>query len=358
MEVRGLERSRTGTAFLVLLAASAFVATAALLRDRLPGGTQHERTEIKFAHFRAHRDEFTLAFFGSSRVFRGFDPELFDRVCAEQGVRTRSYNFGIPGSHAIEIQHLLARLQGVAPERLDFALIDPEGLNVPAIHRNFQARAVVDWHDLEMTRLISRYVLDGPYDAPTKREYLFGHWGSCAYNFANVGRSLGWVDAWLGIVPSDAFVAETIGPEGNGYWADFVNPDQPTRREERFQRKGQQDYLARLEELRAKKPSGEPASQVSLTLFQRMSRLVRELGAEPVFVTLPALYLQDDLLSAHAAGQVEHLLCFHDPNLHPELYEVDHREDQTHLNAAGARLFTEKLAREFAQLAKQIESQQ
>lgn len=349
MSVSAKRSRRVGAVSHVALALLAFIAASVLLRPLLPGGTQHERTEVKFGHFRAHKDEFSLAFFGSSRVFRGFDPHVFDGICAEHGIATRSFNFGIGGSHAIEIEHLLLRVHALAP-RLDFVLIDPEDLNLPALHENLRARSVIDWHDLETTRFVTGLIASQPLGKLEKLELIVQHWNSWLYNQANVGRGLGWFDRWLGIEPSAEFIALTLGPHGNGYSADARE-----RRERRFELKGREEYLASLAEFERKQPTGAPPSAAALELYRRMQRLVKDLGAQTVFVTLPALYIQNDLLGAHAAGEVELLLSYHDPLANAELYVPESREDGTHLNAEGARVFSEKLARDFVAFAKRVE---
>jgi lysophospholipase L1-like esterase len=190
------------------------------------------------------------------------------------------------------------------------------------------------------------------------------HIGSCVYNLANVGRALGWVDAWLGVRPDSEFIVKTLGPTLNGYCAECVDEGQPSRRTLRFQRKGVNEYEINLEDFRRKleefrkEPTGAPPNATALTLFRRIVRMSSELHARPIFVTLPALYIQSDLLGAHALGEVPDLLEYHDPDLHPDLYAPDNREDQTHLNAEGARLFTEKLARDFVELVKRSEPRQ
>lgn len=350
MSVSAKRSGLAGALSLVGLATLAFVAAGAVLRAFLPGGTQHERTEVKFEHFREHRREFNVLFFGSSRVFRGFDPQAFDRVCAENGVATRSFNFGIGGSHAIEIEHLLTRVHGLAPQGLDFVLVDPEGLDLPAIHDNFHASSVIAWHDLARTRFVTELLDSQPLDAWTKLDLAGSHWSSCAYHYANIGRALGLVDACLGIAPSAERIEQTLGPFGNGYSADARE-----RRERRFESKGRDEYLALLAEFELERPTGAPPSAAALELYRRLQRLAKDLGAQPVFVTLPALYIQNDLLGAHAAGEVELLLGYHDPLANAELYALESREDHTHLNADGARIFSEKLARDFVALVKTLE---
>jgi hypothetical protein len=338
---------------LVALAVASFAIACALLRPVLPGGGGLERTETKLAHYAEHADEFDTLFLGSSRTFRGFDPETFDRVTAENGVPTRSFNFGIPGNRAVEIQHLLGRIVALEPRGVRFVLVDPEGLTVMADTRNFRARDVIDWHDFDTTAIVSGHVLRSEGGTRDKIDLLGFHWSSYALNVTNVGRGLGWTDPWLGRVPTKEFVLETVGARGDGYAPLGEEGAELGRRGRRFRSKRVDDYLARLEDFRALAPlEGEP-SPAALALYERIESRASELGAATVFVTQPALYLQHDLIRAHESGAVRWLLRYDDPDLHPELYAPENRYDDTHLNDAGARLFTEELARDFARIQAQ-----
>jgi hypothetical protein len=334
----------------VLLFAAAFGASSWALRGRLPGGSGLERTETKLAHYAEHKGEYDLLFFGSSRAFRGFDPELFDRVLAGRGVATRSFNFGLPGARAVEVQHLLGRVVALAPRGVRYCLIDPEGLSVLPDHRNVRARSVIDWHDPETTALVTRFVLESERDPRRAAELLWAHWSSCALNLANVGRALAWVDRWLGRRPTAEFAAETVGARGDGYSPLGDEGAELGRRGRRFRSKRVDEYLERLEEFRAQRPSRGAPSEAAVELYRRLERRARELGAVTIFVTQPALYLQEDLIAAHARGDVAYLLRYDDPQRFPELYAPENRYDDTHLNEQGARLFTELLARDVAEL--------
>lgn len=347
MQLRGrLARS----AALVALSVASFAIACALLRPLLPGGGGLERTETKLAHYAGRSDEFDTLFLGSSRTFRGFDPEVFDRVASELGVPTRSFNFGIPGNRAVEIQHLLGRIVALEPGGVRFVLVDPEGLSAMPDTRNIRARSVIDWHDPGTTAIVTKYVLESDRGARDKTRLLYFHWSSCALNLTNVGSGVGWLDPWLGRAPAAEFVLETVGERGDGYTPLGEEGSELGRRGRRFKSKRVDEYLARLEEFRAEAPlEGEP-SAAAVALYERIERRASELGATTIFVTQPALYLQHDLIRAHRGGAVRRLLRYDDPDLHPDLYAPENRYDDTHLNEAGARLFTERLARDFARL--------
>src|SRR5262245_33125698 len=161
MEDRG-SNQRGGVGRNVALCLLAAVLASVALRRVLPGGSGLERDEIKLDHFRTHKDEYTLLFFGSSRTHRGFVPSLFDARTKERGLETHSFNFGMPGASAVDAQHMLARVAQTAPGHVDYVFVDPERLNVAVDTRNSRARSVIDWHEPRITWLITRYVLERP----------------------------------------------------------------------------------------------------------------------------------------------------------------------------------------------------
>lgn len=327
------------------------------------GGAHDSRLEIKFAEFAARKDEFDTLFLGSSRTFRGFDPQQFDELTAAAGRPTRSFNFGVPGMRAMEIDRLLERVQDLAPARLRWVFVDPEGLQVLLEEHNTLAREVIDWHDLTRTRLICTYALTSLGDTPTPERavrLLRPHVIAAAYHLAGIGRGLTLIDRLLGLAPDTVWVDETLGPRRDGFVpygsesavgaergaAGTVRRD---RRHRRFLRQ-LETYEALLEDYRASAPPPGAAHPQALEAFGSIATRVEALGASVVFVTQPGLYYQEDLISAAAAGQVTTLFRLDQPDGLPELYDPAHRWDPNHLNHLGAALFTELLAVQFLQL--------
>jgi hypothetical protein len=331
---------------LVTLFLASFVVTTLALREWLPHGGARELVDAKLARFAHEKDAYTVVFAGSSRVHRGFVPEVFEARTSAAGVATRAFNFGAPGSRAFEVEHLLARIGELEPRSLDFVFVDPEGIALLREERNFLARQVIEWHDPQATLRLSRWIANAGVEGGALLAALAPHWKSCAYNVFNIGRSQRLVDAALGELRTPEIERELVGPRLDGYAPLGEDEDALGRRGQRFQRRRER-YLAQVEEYRALRVSDGPADPLALEMYGRIRARIEELGATAVFVTQPALYLQDDLVKAAASGDVPVLLRFDDATLHADLYAPERRYDETHLNDEGARLFTEKLADEF-----------
>jgi len=51
----------------------------------------------KWNHYREHKDEYNSILIGTSRTYRGVMPTILDQLTAQNGVPTKTYNFGIDG---------------------------------------------------------------------------------------------------------------------------------------------------------------------------------------------------------------------------------------------------------------------
>jgi len=316
------------------------------LRPALGGGdVPASRREIKFREFARHKDEYDTLVFGSSRTFRGFDPENFDRLTEAAGTPTRTFNFGIPGARVMEIDRLLERIERLEPARLRWVFVDPERFQVLVDDENALSRAVIDWHDVARTRLICSYAVDGEEQLSRAWRRVRPHLVAAAYNLLGVGRGLELSDQLLGFEPDPETILETLGSRGDG----FPVRDNAGPRHRRFLRQIEV-YHELVEAYRAQEPAPGPPSPQAVQAFAGIARRVRALGAEPVFLTQPGLYRQDDLIQAAEAGEVGTLWRYDDPDRVPGLYAPEARFDANHLNQHGAELFTELVARDFARM--------
>lgn len=334
-----------------LLCAAAFVAVALLVRRTAPHGSGLERMDVKLDAFERRKDEFSLVFLGSSRTMRGFVPELFDARVAEHGLELRSFNLGVPGARVTEMIYLLERLRELRPAKLRYVFVDPEDFEQIHDTRNVLAQSGIIWHDPATTWLLTRHMLDTGFGGARRNAILFDHWRACAFNALNVGRTARWVNAALGRRVDPGFVADSLGERGDGHTALFDEQDTLAKRRRRFER-GRAEYETLVERYSEQRPPPGPAPAQFAELVERIQTLVRELGATPVFVIQPALSWQWDLIKLAEAGQVELLLRYDDPALHPELFAHEQRFDSRHLNDDGAALFTRRLADDFAPWAR------
>ena len=102
----------------------------------------------------------------------------------------------------------------------------------------------------------------------------------------------------------------------------------------------------------------EPLTPEALPLFRGLEQVVRDMGAEPIFVIVPSQNLQGELIDAHAKGEVTTLFRYNDAKRYPEFYTKESRWEVAHLSLRGAQLFTRRLAEDFAAFLEARESDQ
>jgi hypothetical protein len=71
---------------------------------------------------------------------------------------------------------------------------------------------------------------------------------------------------------------------------------------------------------------------------------IKRHDARPLFVLPPRLFNTKKLLHLHKKGIVPDLISFEDPATFPQLYDVDGRFDEYHLNHRTAQEFTKLFA--------------
>ncbi len=349
----------------VALFAAAFAASSAWLNGRLAGRASN-LTETKLHWFEEHGARFNTVFFGSSRAYRGFRPEVFERVAGELGVEVTAFNFGSPASRGFDAYRMLERIERAgAGENLRWVLIDPEPLPwlLKAKEKESMiARGPIDWHDLPTTALVLRYIWT--YDDATPLEKLAAsaeHLHSACYHVGGIGGTENLVNALLGKTQTNRTeLTQRLGKRLDGWLPlDDASVSREDHKSNFLSPKRQARYRRNLEELRAEAVDDEPVSPSASVFFTRLADRVRAMGATPIFVTQPSLTLQDDLVKAWREGLIDHLLRYDDPDDEraARLYLPENRWDKFHLAESGANIFTEMLARDFAALVQELEPQ-
>ncbi len=272
-------------------------------------------------------------FLGSSHTYRHVDVARFDSLRGGGS----SYNFGLRGGSAFEfhyqaermlrlphVKHLVLELRGVDP-RMDLA--------------NRDNRRTYYYHDLRRVRLASRASL--AFDAPLIRRLRIA-----------LGRFGVGLDHYLLPGQGDALLAERLyEPEPfslrdrRGFAA--LSMEEERRRVELFLTKKGQAAFARKKE-RMREPAGTPtrADSVMAAIWLGLYRRAEAQGVEVYFVEQIGDVkdwggLAEVLGAALPPGR---LVSLNDLDRYPGLFDPALWFDSGHLNARGARYFTDLLA--------------
>jgi hypothetical protein len=333
-------------AFSILIFFAALLGSGALLSEVQPFAIVPEVRE-KYAWLAGHIDEYDTLFIGSSRVYRGIMPAVFDELTAAAGVPTHSFNLGIDGMRPPEDAYVFERVLALRPKRLRWVFIETGEVRKSVIRGIDGDVRSLHWHDTQRTILALKALL-APVERPLRwKKVLFGsaqehtplvrtaaHIRLWFMRTLNAGRGAFLVRSWLVAAPT-APLSTVIGEEADGFMPD----DRPTPAEVRA------DYLHDL-----MNPSRisylDRDTQHSL---DGMLTRVSAAGARPVLLITP---LVEKYRCYPQPGSHAPLLDYGESEKRPSLFQIDHRVDHSHLNATGADLFTRVIASDFIELAR------
>jgi len=303
----------------------------------------------KLAHFAAHRDEYDTLFLGSSHFYYQIIPSLFDGVAAENGYPTRSFNAGIAGMRPPEDGYLLERFLSLSPRNLRHVFIELAILRTRV--ENAGSRRAVYWHDWRRMQMIWRSATaqlrkksfkDGVEPTGEWLSEVLTHLLLFLQRATNLGRGE-IITARLG---GSRFVqnpAADLGAALDGW----IPSNRPETMQSEMLSRYQRD-LAERERRPARKYEGDRVSQQALS---QVIADIEKAGAVPVLVVPPTTDSKN--FRPAPVGSRAIVLDFCDLERFPELFEPSHRLDLTHVNTAGAQVFTRLLARRFVEESAQ-----
>ena len=323
----------------IAIALAAFVATAALIHAFLPPMIP-KGIAAKLKFFSEHKDEFDTVVVGTSRLYYSVSPEIFDKVTRENGLPTRTFNFGIDGMHPPENFFVLEQILKTKPQNLKWVVLEMGDIQTRWDNILGTERAVY-WHDWPHTAMTLKKALNPRGNARwfvkitrlwVARRDLISNLTLFGKQFANVGRG-------ADFSPShnrERFLEadSELGPNHDGYR--LAGDAMSAERAAIFREKLAQE----VSEARPKflNPATDQA-------YRTAAAQIRQAGAAPIFVVAPVL---SQTTAQFRQAPPAPLLSFNDSRKYPEFYDTKVRIDDAHLTREGAEQFTRLLAQEFA----------
>ncbi len=321
----------------------------------LPAWTSEEEgvARIKARHLAEHGSDYDTLFVGSSQVYRQIDVALFDRELAREGIRTRSYNLGLPGMRFFETLARLAELLEAESSPWRTLVIELQDADPDLRPENERSRRDLGWHTPAVTWIACRTVWDSPRSLLEKLALVRRHLLEGALHVTSQGEGLPAALALLDRVraPEDGtpggFLPLELDPSPGTVERRREFLEELTRNrawlDERWRDLCASDALPTEADL----PS--PAAQEAL---RNLVTNARARGVEPVFVLLPPSdRRRREMLAARERGILPNLIDLESPESYPEFHrQLSLRYDEHHLNQAGAARLTSLLARSFREL--------
>ena len=320
---------------------TAFICSSLVLHAFLPE-PQIGEISSKLRFFANHKDEFDTIFVGSSRIYYGVAPAVFDQVLAENGRPSRSFNFGGSGMYPPEEFYVLEQILALHPPHLRRVFLEIDDIQATWVPAEKTSQRFVSWHDTKRTWLIVRKILNLDVPEPLTRklkmlrrarEPIARHLMVWARNITNQGRAFDLAESFFG---GDQRGEEDLGPKLDGH---FPVAEQISGEKEAA-------YEKELAREQAPGTMDVAVDRYADQVYRWFADQIRSTGATPVFVVAPAFPQFPSRFPGPPPGL---LLAYNKPSHYPEFFQRTARADAYHLNSAGATELTRRIALDFLQ---------
>lgn len=335
-----------------LVAIVSLLAVSSLIRS-LDRWGYYEFSASKMQHLEEVGERYDTLFLGSSRVYRGIKPSVFDAVVAANGGESRSFNVAIPGAMGHEMSGVLHDLFATLPQLPKRIVIEVVHWEPRIKEANLMSDRVLLWHSWrETVSALQSLQLHMP--SPTQlstREKLTLAWQHVEHfvrRTFRVGRGPTMARAWWeGPDPKRSERALARNRGWNGY---NMKKARYQERAKVFQDKYAEFYF-QVAVRQARNPVPAHTHELNWSAMEDQIAFVREHGVELVYLIAPAArprIADDELARLRSMADV---LDYSDPETCPELFDPSVRFDWLHLNALGAEVFSRRLAHDLQNLS-------
>ena len=329
-----------------------FAVTARLAGLCLPPADLPSTIREKLAHLAEHGDRYDAIFVGSSRIQSHIMPTLFDRQAAARGLPMKSFNAGVSSMHTPEDGWYLGQILATKPARLRWVFLEIDFFD-PGL-QDGQAGTLrgVPWHDWTRCWQLCRRLAvlsddlnfrDRLAELCERTRDFVDHLATFGQRESQLGRGALIFDRWRFATGPEPMRWENLGADGDGFM--------PAKTNKVRDEKAQARLTAVVAERTKTPPTPDEADRVSqAVLGEAIAQIIRA-GAQPVLIIPPRTRVHYFVPSAENARHAAVIdLC--NPAKFPELYESRYRIDTSHLNAAGAEVFTRIVADRFIEIAR------
>ncbi len=315
---------------------------------------------LKVRRFTERKKKVDILFVGSSRIYHGISPQVFDQTLRVTGRRWHSFNMGMDGMTTAEGFALMRRLLALhvhKPKYIFFEVQSGIGAGTPIKDDQVKERDVY-WRDWDSLLAGFRKLNAGlrwsggtlsgqPYSL--QRWKYFGPlcaadlrlWIRNAINFGVGDKVIARYETFLPVwgkaaaAKPSAIDGSNLPPSWDGYFA----MSKPMAGETLA------GYRADLEKARDHPIERAPDLIMRAELRRFQEAMVRR-KIQVVFVAPPAL-LGSRGAELNAPLQAP-LFDYNNLVRYPQFFAEENRLDSEHLNGPGAKLFSATLARDFA----------
>lgn len=312
-------------------------------------------TEIKLEGLEHRRANCDLLVLGSSQVFRGFEPVIFDETTAGSAVPTQSFNMGMPGTTPAESYSILRRIAADPPTNLKWVLVEADGVARVNDQGTYLTAKSIAWHDLATIPLLVDYFGDLDLAWDVRAKALWRNVVGCTYHELGMGRGVPIVEGGLGLGPKEEDRYELLGPLGDGFHTIIDNPGPGARSRRNHYLANRKEIHKRWRQRVAGRVRPKDPMLSALPFFKRLEELGDSMGVQVLFYTRVGSYDGRAIVDLAEAGLVRHLLRLDDAEAYPEVLDPAYLYDNSHYNRRGSKIFSRYLAQAFVDYVGQLE---
>jgi hypothetical protein len=306
----------------------------------------------------ANSDDYEMIYLGSSFLAHGVDPRVVDAIVSRAlGRPFRSLNLATAGALGLETDHILRRLLDAPPPRLRYVVIEatPFRGHFTGTNQVVNERTV-DWHSGRLTALALRQLSTAPLPTRDRWSHARLHIQLFLRRAANLGLGPLLVRPRAEHEPRREAILSKRFLERAGYEAleSLPHAQNAGTRREFLASRGR--YEANLRAYRRSPISRDLTAAARGAILAQVAFLESR-GIVPIYLMPPLLESDAAWAKLARAGDIPHFVSFASAHRYADLYARKSRWDQGHLSEAGARRFSQFLARRLAVIAQETEPQ-
>jgi hypothetical protein len=330
-----------------VIAIAGFVLISGLAAHFLPAHELPYLVREKAAYLSEHGDEYDAIFLGSSRIQNHIIPEQFDRCMTDAGMPMRSFNFGISSMHSPEDEYVLDLILARPHARLRWIFIEIDFFHAAVQTDQSGTVRGAYWHDWPRFSLLcqclsvvkKKGIRRNIQDAFSRWNDIFDHAQLFGQRSANTGRGAQMLAEWLFDISPVSMDWDALGKARDG-WTPAIEKENDIAE----RRSGRLGTI--LKERIADPPSRDATDAAGQKALTSLLGKIVGAGAKPVIIIPPRLRKSYFYPAPELARRFPIInLC--EPARFPDLYREDLRVDLSHLNGAGAEIFTRVTAEQF-----------
>jgi len=331
-------RSLTRALVQCLLAASSFALVTEALRPQL---SPDDLLSAKQRFFARHSHKYDCVFFGSSRIYRAFDPRTF-REQLQDRATLRAFNFGVGALRPHELNHVLRQVLAAPAPRLKYVIIELMDWT-PALPIGLESHPrTVDWHTPSATWQACRTEWLSDQGLWTRICNCQRHLAHAARRFSNHGNGPRWWREWTR--SSTATDDSWIGRRDGFRALDSETGDRFRRRRQQFLQRYYTIFLEQVSLIDHTNRSTGNLTHFNLKALRDQQDWLLRRGLKPIYVIPNVRWGTPHLNRLKSAGILQSMLTLNHTRRFPDLYRPDHYFDRGHLNNSGAIAFSRILA--------------